>query len=722
MADETISLQLAIDAATAATTIGGLKEAIRDLKSGALEAEAAGNEGLKRGFEEAAANAQGKVFLLNREMRELRDTGTKLGAVLRAGSVIAEGFSAATAATALFGVTNEETVKTIEKVQAAQALAGAATALASVGYELQGAKLVVLGVITRAYALVVGEATGAMRIFRLALAGTGIGLLVLALGELVAHWDEVKEAISGVSHEQELYNDINKKGIENSVEDTVRLNDLFNKAKDLNISYKERKDAVEKLQEQYPNYLKNLTVENANSEEIANTIRNKLIPAIQEKARVAVAEEKLTALIKKQNELAEETPTIWESATVAIKSQFESTGDAIADVAKKRTEDVKTLQTDIDNITKSIIKSNETIDKLGGDPGKQKKEKVDNKEAEYQKKILKEIEDARVEQIAENYDRERALAVKNYNEKLSEIKGDTANEIILKGLLQNELSTKLQEIDKKQEDETLKKQEEALKKEQEKQNGFDEQEITNIKSYYSAKQSLLTTQFNAGLINKRDYNTKLLKLDADELKSELDNANLSATQKLAIETQLNAKLKQLGEIQVQDSKDVGNAKKQFADETANALSAIDGLLQTNAQKNSAASKIIAETEILIKTAEAIANVIAGATAAAAAGGPAAPFLLAGYVASGIATVVNAMAQSSKLLGQAGGSVAISSSGINASAPNLLPPNAIQGTGQTTSLADNNANPMQNVRVYVVESDVTKAQKNVATIQQRAVIN
>lgn len=49
--------------------------------------------------------------------------------------------------------------------------------------------------IQAAYATVVGASTGAMKIFRLALVGTGIGAIVVGLGLLIANFDKVKKVV-----------------------------------------------------------------------------------------------------------------------------------------------------------------------------------------------------------------------------------------------------------------------------------------------------------------------------------------------------------------------------------------------------------------------------------------------------------------------------------------------------------------------------------------------
>ncbi|WP_129714662.1 hypothetical protein [Pedobacter sp. SYP-B3415] len=48
-----------------------------------------------------------------------------------------------------------------------------------------------------AYGLAVGKSTGSLKLFRLALAGTGIGAIVILIGMLIANFDSVKNAVTG---------------------------------------------------------------------------------------------------------------------------------------------------------------------------------------------------------------------------------------------------------------------------------------------------------------------------------------------------------------------------------------------------------------------------------------------------------------------------------------------------------------------------------------------
>ena len=95
---------------------------------------------------------------------------------------ITGGFAAAQGAMALFGVESENLQKTFVKLQAAMSMTQGFKALA--------------------------ELPKSLKLVKGAIAATGIGLLVVALGELIAHWDEVTEAVGnfvgGMDHLREV--------------------------------------------------------------------------------------------------------------------------------------------------------------------------------------------------------------------------------------------------------------------------------------------------------------------------------------------------------------------------------------------------------------------------------------------------------------------------------------------------------------------------------------
>jgi len=113
---------------------------------------------------------------------------TKLGGALQGAT---SAFAGIQGAMALTGGQSEELEAAILKVQGAMALAEGVRGLreGSVAFKALG---------TSAKAALNGIKTG--------IAATGIGVLLVALGAVVAYWDDIKEAVGGVSDEQEALN------------------------------------------------------------------------------------------------------------------------------------------------------------------------------------------------------------------------------------------------------------------------------------------------------------------------------------------------------------------------------------------------------------------------------------------------------------------------------------------------------------------------------------
>jgi hypothetical protein len=159
---------------------------------------------------------------------------------------------------------------------------------------------------------------------------------------------------------------------------------------------------------------------------------------------------------------------------------------------------------------------------------------------------------------------------------------------------------------------------------------------------------------------------------------------------------------------------VKNAKIQAAQATANALGQIAGFLEQQGEEGVAAAKAFAVAELAINTAVAISTAIAGATQAATAGGPAAPFLQVAYIASMVGSVVAAMVQATQILNTAPGPSAGTISASAPSAPSISPV-----TTNTTELVNAEAAQLAPVQAFVVESQLSGSQENIQQIQNQA---
>lgn len=109
------------------------------------------------------------------------------------------GFAALQGAQALFGSESKELQETLVKVQGALALSQGVDAILEAKDSFKVLKTV---------------AIDALKGIKNAIGATGIGLLLVALGTIVAYWDDIKEAVSGVSEEQKKLNEQTAKNLE----------------------------------------------------------------------------------------------------------------------------------------------------------------------------------------------------------------------------------------------------------------------------------------------------------------------------------------------------------------------------------------------------------------------------------------------------------------------------------------------------------------------------
>ena len=227
------------------------------------------------------------------------------------------------------------------------------------------------------------SATSAQR-FKAALITTGFGALIVALGYLVANFDKVKDALSGLTTAQKTAIEVNEKAVDIYSEEKTKVGLLVQEYQNENTSKERKQEIQKKLQEDYPNYFANLKSEKEFADGLTEAY-NKWSKALALKAKVQAA-----------------TSIITENESKALKYQLETTKELIdkfnVDDPKKLPEGkfkdlavsfVKRRQDEADQIREgnklliqTIFDSNKEIDKLGGDPIEKKdkgKEKNDKK-------------------------------------------------------------------------------------------------------------------------------------------------------------------------------------------------------------------------------------------------------------------------------------------------------------------------------------------------------
>lgn len=264
MAEKKISLDLEINKGSSDKTVKSIKTELREAKEEAIA--------LARKFGELspqAIQAASKLAALKDEMGDLNQAVQGLNpdkfqrmATLTNGVV--RGFQAAQGAMVLFGKSGEDVEKAILKLQGVMALADGIQGVIEARKQFVALGKQIIGPVIAAFKTM-GTA------MRSAMAATGIGALIAGLGLLLVYWDDIKEALSGVSKEQKQLNelakqnlDINIEAAKNAASERNNLERLYKVSTDLNKSAKERNTAVKELQATYP-----LTFSNFTDEEIA---------------------------------------------------------------------------------------------------------------------------------------------------------------------------------------------------------------------------------------------------------------------------------------------------------------------------------------------------------------------------------------------------------------------------------------------------------------------
>ena len=200
MAKQEVGLKIDVDVQSVGNMKQELRKATQELiamneKFGSTSQEAIAAAKRVANLKDAIGDAKSLTDAFNPDAR-FKAFGQTLGAV-------AGGFSAVQGAMALVGSESEDVQKSLLKVQSALAIAQGVEQMGDFAQSFKNLKAV---------------AIDAFKGIKAAIGSTGIGLLVVALGTIVAYWDEIKGAVSGVSAEQKKLNAESEKNLKTQQE------------------------------------------------------------------------------------------------------------------------------------------------------------------------------------------------------------------------------------------------------------------------------------------------------------------------------------------------------------------------------------------------------------------------------------------------------------------------------------------------------------------------
>jgi hypothetical protein len=227
MAQENVGININVQG-NAVESIGNVKKALKEANAELINAQANFGDYSKQAIE-AAKKVAGLRDQISeaRETADLFDPGKKFQALAGVANAAAGGFTAVQGALGLLGVESESVEKTLLKVQSALALSQGLSTITDAAKDFKRFGTIATG----AFNSIKTGAAAAFKSIKAGLASTGIGLLVIALGSIVAYWDDIKALVGGVSSEQEELNKLAQENLETQEEKLDAIDGQSNQLK-----------------------------------------------------------------------------------------------------------------------------------------------------------------------------------------------------------------------------------------------------------------------------------------------------------------------------------------------------------------------------------------------------------------------------------------------------------------------------------------------------------
>jgi len=211
MADTTKNILIRVKSETENAEKGfkNLKTELREIEKELNRMAMAGEDGTAQ-FQQMSKRAgelKDQIGDTKARINALASDTFKLDAMTGAVEGLAGGFAIVSGAMAVFGTENEDLQKALVRVQGAMALLQGAQAIQNVLQKESAFSLMFLSKAQKENAIATETGAVATKGFSRALVATGIGAIIVLIGTLVAYWDDLKEAIGGVSKETETYID-----------------------------------------------------------------------------------------------------------------------------------------------------------------------------------------------------------------------------------------------------------------------------------------------------------------------------------------------------------------------------------------------------------------------------------------------------------------------------------------------------------------------------------
>lgn len=692
-------------------------------------------------FSDEAVNAAQKVAGIRDEIEsaneaaQLFDPGKRFQALTTAASTAAGGIAAVQGAMALFGSQSQEVEKALLKVQGAMALSQGLSQLKDIGKVGEQLKI-------SFRALTVG-----VNGFKKALISTGVGALVVAVGLLVAYWEDIKGLVNGVTGEQQKLNEDTLKNLEVQKE---KLEAIDGQSNQLKLQGKTEKEILQLKIAQSEEAIRaaEINVQNAKltkKAQVEAAQRNKDIL----KGILNFQNAPLKLLLKSVDLVSEGLVKIGvlDEATNLSEELFDWTSKLVFDPEATAAEGDKTIKEAESTLNQlkeqkaGYELSIKDMDKAAGEKASAERQKQADKELEANK-IL---DDAKTKLMDEQKQKEIAIE-QAYAEKFAKLKEagieddgslEAAKQKELNALrleTEGEFQKKLNEITTQTRLEGIKDENEKARQqilaefEKQRKDVLDNEKFTaeqketlKLELARQEKQALDALQLT---IDQANAEKELAELDRQMQQADMSfqiERNLIDQKQMLLEEQFEKGLiteaayteavRANTEARIELDKKEADAKLENAERISGLLSGVSDLVG----KNTAAGKA---TAIAATTIDTYLGAQKAYTSQLVPGDPSSPIraaLAAALAVAGGIKNVRSIIRTPVPGGKGGGA---SAPDISAAAPQVASAVPTVGTSPVTALGQ----VMQNqppLRAYVVESEVTGTQRRVADIERRA---
>lgn len=653
-------------------------------------------------FSAEALAAQKKVAELSDKMDDFNDrvkalNPDKFAKVQTVVQGVSRGFQAAQGAMALFGSESEDLQKTLVKVQGAMALADGLEGLGKIQQQFLAIGKSVVGPVISAF-----KAFGTAA--RTAIASTGIGVLVVALGAIVAYWDDIRMALTGVNKETEKLNKTSSENLKNSKEQTDEFETQVNSLK---LQGKTEKEIEQLRIKAYDNEIER-NIERLN---FLKTTQKAQVDAVQSNfdyvnKGIKIFQAPLVALLKVidvarralgyESNLANQATESVASLLFDPKETKKKSDEEIKNVDKY----IKELKSKRDASRLNIKKADEEATKTATDNSKNRLKT----EQQIQAQLLtdnavtlqQKLEAAKATFAIEKEE----LLKQGVSKKLIQEK---ENAIILK-------VTKDFNEKKKADEEKAAADLKAAK------DKFVAADMQQIQDKYQQEINFIKLR-DANLTDQTSTNKQIAELELKSLEDQFAEKRKLGENTVALEQQIADKKRGIREQEIaeeekkaQKEKEIQTAKYQAINESLNAITDIYSAFASSSEED---QKKAFEVNKAAQIAQAIVNTYQGVTAALTSVPlfPGQQFINAGLVlASGIAAVKK-----------------ISDTKFESKSVNGNMPSQQSGQGTMQSFAprqsslNTNEALTQNRKVYVTEGDITRTQRRVSNNQSISVV-